>query len=68
MKKSHGSTDKEAPVDLKAVLKELKAIKQLLALTLLCDGVSQQAVARAAGVATLTINQLANGPRAARKQ
>lgn len=43
-----------------AFISELKAIKRLLALLLLRDGAGQQQVARAAGVATLAINQLAN--------
>ena len=42
-----------------AILSELKAIKRLLALRLLRDGAGQQQVAKAAGVATLTINRLA---------
>lgn len=57
-------TDNEA---LLAVLKELNAIKRLLALSLLRDGVPQQAVAKAAGVATLKINQLANTGGPSRK-
>lgn len=43
------------------LVNELNAIKRLLALALLRDGASQQQVARAAGVAKRTINQLANG-------
>jgi hypothetical protein len=53
--------DNQAFVGLQEVVQELRAIKRLLALSLLRGGESQQQVAKAAGVATLAINQLANG-------
>lgn len=44
-----------------AVAAELKQIKRLLALVLVRDGAPQNPVAKAAGIRTATINQLAKG-------
>lgn len=59
--------DGQPSIDMKPVVKELIRIKQLLALILLRDGAAQQQVARAAGVATDTINQLARSGGVAKK-
>ncbi len=58
-KRDRAVLDSQPPVDLEAVVKELNAIKRLLAVALLRDGAPQQQVARAACVAKLTINELA---------
>lgn len=52
----------------RAALAELKAIKRLLALQLLRAGAGQQQVAKAAGVATLAVNVLANAGVGNKKQ
>ena len=51
----------ESAPDMSGTVTELRAIKRLLALMLLQNGVHQKAVAKAAGIRLLTINQMAKG-------
>jgi hypothetical protein len=62
------SQDQDQDAGGKSILSELKAIKRLLALLLLREGVAQKQVARAASIGNTAMTELANAGLSEKKK